>query len=131
MIEFNFIYSKNSLNIRKFLKDGEIEEYISYQDTFNKLTKNDFYSEEPCDVVVNSFLVKELKKELTSGRDVLYYVISDLDPETISNIKHFVEEYRNAPIYNLYMIGEDEVVPSTCCFDGIFLVDHDEDQNIL
>jgi hypothetical protein len=127
MIEFNFVYSKNSLSIRKFLKESEVEDYISYQDTFNKLTKNDFYSEEPCDVVVNSFLVKELKKELTSAREVLYYVIGDLDPETVSNIKHFVEEYRKHATYNLYLVNDDGPVPDACCFDSIFFVENAAD----
>jgi len=126
MIEFNFIYSKDSLSIRRFLKGLDIENYISYQDTFNKLTKNDFYSEEPCDIVVNSFLIKELEKELTSEATKLYYVISNLDADTIDNVKFFVEEFRPMPTYQLFIINE-ECRPPKRKFHKIHFIENVED----
>ena len=123
MIEFNFVYSKDSLSIRKFLKTNDVDKYISYQDTFNRLTKNDFYAEEPCDIVVNSFLIKELEKHLNSENPALYYVISNLDEDVICNIKHFVEDYKDAPIYQLFVINDDCAVPISC-FDRVHFIDN-------
>lgn len=125
MIEFNFVYSKDSLSIRKFLKSNGVEKYISYQDTFNRLTKNDFYAEEPCDIVVNSFLIKELEKHLTSESTALYYVISTLDEEIIHNIKYFVEDFKEEPSYHLYVINEECPVPNGC-FNKVHFIENGE-----
>ena len=78
-MKFNFVYSKDSLALRKVLSDLSSDCCISYQDIFNKLTKNDVYSTEPADVVVNSFLIKKLEKKLISEHQNLYYIISEED----------------------------------------------------
>jgi len=124
-MKFNFVYSKDSLALRKVLSDLKSECCISYQDIFNKLTKNDVYSTEPADVVVNSFLIKKLEKELIGDHQSLYYVISSLEAEVIENVKHFVKDYIDADFF-LYIVNEEEL--SCDLFEEIHYVNSEKDK---
>lgn len=125
-MNFNFVYSKDSLGLRKVLSEVDPDCCISYQDVFNKLTKNDVYSTEPADVVVNSFLIKKLEKELICGRDNIYYVISNLDDEVIENVKHFVTDYIENVSFYLYVVNQLEAESNL--FKDIFYVDSEKDK---
>jgi hypothetical protein len=124
-MKFNFVYSKDSLALRKVLSDLSSDCCISYQDIFNKLTKNDVYSTEPADVVVNSFLIKKLEKELISEHQNLYYIISNLENEVIENVKHFVKDYIDAEFF-LYIVNEEDL--SCDLFDEIYYVNSEKDK---
>ena len=124
-MKFNFVYSKDSLALRKVLSDLNSDCCISYQDIFNKLTKNDVYSTEPADVVVNYFLIKKLEKELISEHQNLYYIISNLENEVIENVKHFVKDYIDAEFF-LYIVNEEDL--SCDLFDEIYYVNSEKDK---
>lgn len=124
-MKFNFVYSKDSLALRKVLSDLNSDCCISYQDIFNKLTKNDVYSTEPADVVVNSFLIKKLEKELIGDHQSLFYVISTLESEVIENVKHFVKDYIEADFF-LYIVNEEEL--SCDLFEEIYYVNSEKDK---
>lgn len=124
-MKFNFVYSKDSLALRKVMDGVQSECCISYQDIFNKLTKNDIYSTEPADVVVNSFLIKKLEKELCNNHDNLFYIISNLDNEIIENVKHFVREY-DILEFNLYVVNEEDAYCDL--FDQVYYVNSEKDK---
>jgi len=124
-MKFNFVYSKDSLALRKVLSDLSSDCCISYQDIFNKLTKNDVYSTEPADIVVNSFLIKKLEKELIGEHQNLYYIISNLENEVIENVKHFVKDYIEAEFF-LYIVNEEDL--SCDLFDEIYYVNSEKDK---
>ena len=104
-IEFNFIYSKDAIKVKKFL--GSVPrniECISYMDIFNKLTKKDFYQYEPSDAVVSSYLMRQLQTVL--GRNTttsIFYVLGNLNKGTIIGVKKYVESLTDRAIYyNIY-----------------------------
>lgn len=104
-IEFNFVYSEDDGKVKDFI--GTIPrniDYVNYIDIVNKLTKNDFYQHKPSNEVIYSFLVKQLHAIFDKDNlDSVYYVLGDLDNETISNIKSFIESICDRDInYNIY-----------------------------
>jgi hypothetical protein len=104
-IEFNFIYSNDAVRVTTFL--GSVPrsiECINYMDIFNKLTKNDFYQYEPSDAVVSSYLMRQLQNAISRNiSTTIFYVLGNLDEETISSIQEYVETLSDKPItYKMY-----------------------------
>lgn len=104
-IEFNFIYSNDAVRVKTFL--GSVPrsiECINYMDIFNKLTKNDFYQYEPSDAVVSSYLMRQLQNAISRNiSTTIFYVLGNLDKETISSIQEYVETLSDKPItYKMY-----------------------------
>jgi|TARA_R110000822_G_scaffold68306_4_gene166087 hypothetical protein len=104
-IEFNFIYSNDAVRVKTFL--GSVPrsiECINYMDIFNKLTKNDFYQYEPSDAVVSSYLMRQLQNAISRNiSTTIFYVLGNLDKETISGIQEYVETLSDKPItYKMY-----------------------------
>ena len=104
-IEFNFIYSNDAVRVKAFL--GSVPrsiECINYMDIFNKLTKNDFYQYEPSDAVVSSYLMRQLQNAISRNiSTTIFYVLGNLDKETISGIQEYVETLSDKPItYKMY-----------------------------
>ena len=104
-IEFNFIYSNDAVRVKTFL--GSVPrsiECINYMDIFNKLTKNDFYQYEPSDAVVSSYLMRQLQNAISRNiSTTTFYVLGNLDKETISGIQEYVETLSDKPItYKMY-----------------------------
>jgi hypothetical protein len=121
-IEFNFIYSSDALRVKTFL--GNVPrsiECINYMDIFNKLTKNDFYQYEPSDAVVSSYLMRQLQNAISRNiSTTIFYVLGNLDEETISSIQEYVETLSDKPItYKMYH-SPDIIVNGTAeLFDDI------------
>jgi len=104
-IEFNFICSNDAVRVKTFL--GSVPrsiECINYMDIFNKLTKNDFYQYEPSDAVVSSYLMRQLQNAISRNiSTTIFYVLGNLDKETISSIQEYVETLSDKPItYKMY-----------------------------
>tara|TARA_R110002074_G_scaffold31404_7_gene88213 strand:- start:9086 stop:9475 length:390 start_codon:yes stop_codon:yes gene_type:complete len=104
-IEFNFIYSNDAVRVKAFL--GSVPrsiECINYMDIFNKLTKNDYYQYEPSDAVVSSYLMRQLQNAISRNiSTTIFYVLGNLDKETISGIQEYVETLSDKPItYKMY-----------------------------
>ena len=121
-IEFNFIYSSDALRVKTFL--GNVPrsmECINYMDIFNKLTKNDFYQYEPSDAVVSSYLMRQLQNAI--GRNIsttIFYVLGNLNKETVGGIQSYVESLSNKPItYTIYHSPDITVNGTAELFDDI------------
>lgn len=121
-IEFNFIYSTNAQCVKSFL--GNVPrsiECINYMDIFNKLTKNDYYQYEPSDAVVSSYLMRQLQKAI--GRNIsttIFYVLGNLEKETIMEIQDYVGSLSAKPItYKIYHSPDIIVNGSAKLFDDI------------
>tara|TARA_Y100000389_G_scaffold195401_1_gene226773 strand:- start:172 stop:561 length:390 start_codon:yes stop_codon:yes gene_type:complete len=121
-IEFNFIYSKDAVRIKSFL--GKVPrniECINYMDIFNKLTKNDFYQFEPSDVVVSSYLMKQLQTVLNrSTTTSIFYVLGNLSEPTVESIKRYVESLTLKELqYNIYHSPDINVNGSAKLFKNV------------
>ena len=121
-IEFNFIYSTDAVRVKTFL--GNVPrsiECINYMDIFNKLTKNDFYQYEPSDAVVSSYLMRQLQNAI--GRNIsttIFYVLGNLNKETVGGIQSYVESLSNKPItYTIYHSPDITVNGTAELFDDI------------
>jgi hypothetical protein len=121
-IEFNFIYSDDALRVKTFL--GNVPrsiECINYMDIFNKLTKNDYYQYEPSDAVVSSYLMRQLQTAIDRNiSTTIFYVLGNLNTETVSGIQDYVESLSAKPItYKIYH-SPDIIVNGTAeLFDDI------------
>jgi len=121
-IEFNFIYSNDALRVKTFL--GNVPrsiECINYMDIFNKLTKNDYYQYEPSDAVVSSYLMRQLQTAIDRNiSTTIFYVLGNLNTETVSGIQDYVESLSAKPItYKIYH-SPDIIVNGTAeLFDDI------------
>ena len=108
-IEFNFIYSSDALRVKTFL--GNVPrsmECINYMDIFNKLTKNDFYQFEPSDAI---------SRNLST---TIFYVLGNLNKETVGGIKEYVESLSTKPItYKIYHSPDITVNGTAELFDDI------------
>jgi hypothetical protein len=114
MIQFNFVYSQDAVQVKNFL-DGVPRnvDCINYIEIVNKLTRNDFYQEEPSDAVVSSYLMKSLQSSIEGNQDAkLYYVIGELDSEVINGIKAFVDQITSTEVrWNIYHFEDiDQIV---------------------
>lgn len=120
-IEFNFIYSKDAVKIKSFL--GSVPrniECINYMDIFNKLTKNDFYQFEPSDAVVSSYLMKQLQTVFDRNAVSIFYVLGNLNENTVTGIKSYVESLTNNDItYNIYHSPDINVNGSAKLFKNV------------
>lgn len=119
-LEFSFIYSKDAVKIKAFL--GSIPrsvECINYMDIYNKLSKNDYLQSEPSDIVVSSYLMRQLQTAVArSTTRSLFYVLGDLDKEIISGIKDYVKTLTCREIhYKIYHTPEVNINGSSFLFN--------------
>ena len=105
IIEFNFVCAKDAVKVKEFLnKVPRSIECINYMTILNKLAKNDYFNFEPSDAVVSSYLIKMIQQTLNSPvTQCLYYVISDADENTISNIISYAKTQTDTTLeFNIY-----------------------------
>lgn len=108
MIEFNCVFAKDALTVRKFLRTVKGDDIINYMEITNKLTKNDIYSEEPSDMVVNSYIVKHLEKSMLEKENKkFYFVLSEMDITIIKNLQDHIDSLcalcDESATYNLHI----------------------------
>lgn len=121
-VEFNFIYSKDAVRVKNFL--GTVPrniECINYMDIFNRLTKNDFYQYEPSDVVVSSYLMRQLQTILErSTTTSIFYVLGNLNERTVIGVKNYVETLTDRNIeYNIYHSPDISVNSKATLFKNV------------
>ena len=108
-IKFNFVYSNCALQIKEFLSNvPKKAECINYIEILNKLTRNDYMQEEPSDVVVASYLIKQINSTM-SKHDLseVYYVLNNIDQETLQNVKNHVMNLTHLEInFGIYTLSE-------------------------
>ena len=119
-LEFSFIYSKDAVKIKSFL--GSVPrsiECINYMDIYNKLAKNDYLQSEPSDIVVSSYLMRQLQTVIAkSTTRSLFYVLGELDKDVISGIKDYVETLTPRTIhYKIYYTSEVNLNGSSFLFN--------------
>lgn len=120
ILEFSFIYSKDAVKIKTFL--GSIPrsiECINYMDIYNKLAKNDYFQSEPSDVVVSSYLMRQLRSAVPkSTTKSLFYVLSELDEIVVSGIKDYLNTLTNRQIYyRIYHTSEVKLNGTSSLFN--------------
>ena len=120
LLHFNFVYSKDALSIKKYLNTIEEGEKINYIDIVNKLTKNDYYQFEPSDAVVSSYLIKHLQSAVENVKvDEVYYVLSQLDKQIITNIQEYVIQWANRLVqFNVHYTEDINLNGTTELFEG-------------
>lgn len=119
-VKFTCVYAPEALTIKKFLKDANYDNCISYIEITNKLSKNDIYSYEPSAGVVGMYVYKEVIKSIqTKGYTNIFYVLSNMEAETISTIKDFVTE----------KLHEDDTLEFNCYVPNV--VDYEEVNNLF
>jgi|TARA_R100000908_G_C3742610_1_gene138709 hypothetical protein len=119
-LNFNFVYAKDALSIKKYLNTVEEGDKINYIDIVNKLTKNDYYQYEPSDAVVSSYLIKQLQSSIENIKvDKVYYVLSQLDKQIITNIKEYVLDWADRPItFNVHYTEDINLNGTAELFEG-------------
>lgn len=104
MITLICLYSKELSYIRKYLKTLKNSNVVNYMDISNKLTKNDIYSQEPSSLIINSHIIRVLEKFLLEDKpSTLYYVMSNFEPDTIYNLKKYIESIIPRTEFNFYV----------------------------
>jgi hypothetical protein len=111
-ITFNCVYHHKAIKVKKYLKTiKEFDDIINYMEIANKLTKNDYYSKEPSDIVINSYLIKYLIKSLLKNENKnIYYVFSEIDIDIINSLKTYLDSilpFEIDIVYNLHIGTED------------------------
>jgi len=93
VLEFYFVYSKDAVKIKGFIDSIPRNiECINYIDIYNKLSKNDYFQSEPSDVVISSYLMRQLQTVI--GRPStcnVYYVLGSIEKDVISGIQTYVK----------------------------------------
>lgn len=124
MLTINFVYDKNALTVKKFLKTIDCDDVINYMDITNKLTKNDIYSVEPSNAIISSYITKYLEKTIIQKHNRnIFYVLSYFKLETILNIQDF-----------MYELLEDGDIDENILFNAYLRKDimlHDNVMNVM
>lgn len=99
MKKVNFIYSRNKLDFKKFLKEFEYDEVISYYDIVTKLIKNDKNNDKPSENVINTYIIRKIFKILSSeDNSVILYAISEINENLLNSICKLMIEKSNTSI---------------------------------
>lgn len=128
VLEISFIYAKDAIKIKTFI--GTIPhnvDCINYMDIYNKLSKNDYLQSEPSDAVVSSYLMRQIqtviKKSTTTS---LFYVLGNIDHETINSIKDYIQSLTTSKIYyRIYHTPEVVLNGASVLFNEIIELDID------
>jgi len=130
MKKFDCVYAKNKLDFKKFSRNCDYQEVISYYDVIAKLVKNDVDGIKPSEYVVNSYIRKKILKAVTDSNSILY-ALKNLEVSTIQSIKSLVSEASSSDIeYTLIIIDSKKSKPDvdediSGMFDEIVFVEND------
>jgi len=128
MMTFNFVCLPDAVSTKKFLDTiPRGVECINYISIINKLAKNDYAHEDPTDVVVSSYLIKNLYTVLKKDvAEEVYYVISSPEDEIINNVRAQIESFTAREIeYNIYITDEIQEEISAGIFNEVFIIDEE------
>ncbi len=132
MINFYCLYSKDAFLIKNYLNSVKCDEYINFMEISNKLTKNDPYSIEPTDEIINQYLMRTLEKSFKNLKlKNIYYVISECDIEIIKNLKSYIFSLTEKEIQFILCI-ENTDLPKRIesLFDKVVKIKNAKTQNI-
>lgn len=101
ILEVSFVYSKNAAKIKLFLDSIPRNiEYISYIEIYNKLSKNDYLQSEPSDIVISTYLMKNLQASLSKDTTrSIFYVLGDINVLTIKGVQHYIKTLTTKKTY--------------------------------
>lgn len=95
----NFIYSRNKLDFKKYTKDINYNDVISYHDIITKLIKNDKNNEKPSENVVNTYMIRKIIRSVSAEADsIILYALSDINSDTINSICELMESHSESDI---------------------------------
>ncbi len=108
--EIVYIYSRNKLDFKKYIKIKKHADVINYNDIISKLTKNDINNDKPSDIVINSHLRKKIIKALNSDNTTILYALKTLTIDTILSINILMQEINDSDFnINLVILNEDKI----------------------
>lgn len=122
MITIICIYAKEASYVRKYLKTIKECNIINYMDISNKLTKNDIYSEEPSNLIINSYIIKLLEKLICENEEeIIYYVMSSMERKIICNLKKYINSLvgKNNVTYIARIRNKNNYLELVNLFDSI------------
>jgi len=92
-LEFYFVYSNDAVKIKSFIDNVPRNiECINYIDIYNKLAKNDYFQSEPSDVVVSSYLMRQLQTVISrNSTQNIYYVLGSIDKNVVNGIQSYIK----------------------------------------
>lgn len=94
MKRINFVYSRNKLDFKRYVKLTDYDDIISYHDIVTKLVKNDDDNDKPSEYVVNSYLRKKIIKTITDEISCnIVYALRDLSTDTIDSICNLMKSF--------------------------------------
>ena len=125
MKEVNFVYSRNKLDFKKFIKTSEYSDVISYHDIITKLVKNDKNNERPSGFVVNSYLRKKILKSMSDdSSNKIIYALKDLDIDIINSIKGLMSDSCEHEInFNLTIIQHKKLIFTDADRESVKILD--------
>jgi hypothetical protein len=107
----NFVYSRNKLDFKKYIKNVDYDDVISYHDIITKLIKNDKNNEKPSDNVINTYLIRKITKSVSCDNDsTILYALSDINYNTINSICNLILENCTTDVeFNCIIINHKKI----------------------
>jgi len=120
-MEICCVYSKDKHLIKQYVNKINSKYVINYSDIFNKLTKNDVYLNEPTEMIVFSKIYTIFQKILSTYKPhKIYYIIHELDVESLKNLKVIIKNlYNNTFYFNLIIKSDDYIEEYNHLFDDV------------
>lgn len=122
----NFIYSRNKLDFKKYTKDINYNDVISYHDIITKLIKNDKNNEKPSENVVNTYMIRKIIRSVSTEADsIILYALSDINSDTINSICELMQSHTESEIiFNFTIITHKKFNISQEEFDILRDIDY-------
>jgi hypothetical protein len=107
----NFVYSRNKLDFKKYIKNVEYNDVISYHDIITKLIKNDKNNEKPSDNVINTYIMRKIIRTISDPNEsVILYALSDINSDTINSICNLILEISDKNVeFNCVIINHKKI----------------------
>jgi hypothetical protein len=126
------VWCKTRTEFDRLSKSNNYDLAVSYFDVFNRLVKSDPYSEEPSDVIISLYIRRMITKALENKADEdqikMIYMFKNLDSDTVSNFKSFIEQITDAPFtIDLVIVNRCDYpkIGVLSKFDNVRFIDND------
>ena len=126
------VWCKTRTEFDRLSKSNNYDLAVSYFDIFNRLVKSDPYSEEPSDVIISLYIRRMITKALENKADEdqikMIYMFKNLDSDTVSNFKSFIEQITDAPFtIDLVIVNRCDYpkIGVLSKFDNVRFIDND------
>ena len=126
------VWCKTRTEFERLAKLNNYDLAVSYFDVFNRLVKSDPYNQEPSSLIISLYIRKMISKAIFDKGDSqelkMIYMFKELDSETVSNFKGFIEQLTDAEIeLDLIIINRCDYPKKGVLskFDNVRFIDND------